>query len=597
MSSQPVAALDQKPWREITVDKAPYPPTMLADDELALLYWLGSEYYRGEGEIIDAGCFLGGSSFALASGVKANKHVSDDQKAGRVHTYDLFVVDDMEGHEGYLNAFPDVKEGESFVHIFERFQEPHREVIDLSAGDVMKTSWPADKDIEILFIDLAKAECINDFVVKTYFPHLVPGKSVVIQQDYLFCDLPWIHITMEVFRDYFRIIDDVPWASRVYILEKEIPKELIEGFDFAAIPFEKKVALFEQAQETVEGTQWAGQLHLAKTRLYINEGHEDKAPGMIAEVFTKYADSPARGCAPIFFADYFAKAAPFGFPEAFRSAELGLISQTSHEERLMLYALIAGIKPERALEIGRARGGSTVILASAVKHNGSGVLVSMDPNTWEEHKIHETLRSRLIEEGVIFLDAYSPAANGEAVAKAGGLFDFVFIDGDHSYEGCLRDIVGCLDFIKPGTFIVLHDAHYGGVQDAVAESISKHPIANCGSLCSGYFAGFAHHLYKGKPSFYSGLQLLQYRPEGYVIPGEPAGPEAAPEPAPPAADPGVAKAAADAEKKLRALTKTNKGLQSKIKQLEKDLKRMDDRRFGKKLKRSFKKRFGGGDDK
>ncbi|CAN5276966.1 hypothetical protein BH23VER1_BH23VER1_20010 [soil metagenome] len=592
MSSQPVPSLQHKPWREIQVDKDPYPPTMLADDELALLYWLGSEYWRGEGEIIDAGCFLGGSTFALASGAKANPHVPETAKNGRVHTYDLFIVDSFEGHEGYLSAFPDVREGESFSHVFERFQAPHREVIDLHEGDVTKTTWPDEKDIEILFIDLAKTAEINDFVVKTYFPRLVPGKSVVIQQDYLFCDLPWIHITMEILRDYFRIIDDVPWASRVYLLEKPIPQEVIDGFDYRSIPFEKKLALFEQAQVTVKGTQWEGQLHLAKTRLHIMEGHADKAPAMIAEVFTKYADSPARSCAPMFFPEFFAMAEPFGFPEAFRAPDLSLISQTSHEERLLLYALVAGLKPDRLLEIGRARGGSTVVLASAVSHNGKGTLVSMDPNTWEEHKIHETLRARLIDRGVIFLDAYSPAANGEAVAKAGGLFDFVFIDGDHSYDGCLRDILGAIPFVKPGTFFVLHDAHFGGVQDAVAQAMREHPLADCGSLCSGYFAGFAHQLYNGKPSFYSGLQLLQFRPDSAP---DRAGAQMAAQPAADAPAPAIARAAKDdAEAKLRSLTKSNKTLESKIKQLEKDLKRMDERRFGNKLKRSLRKRLGGG---
>lgn len=46
--------------------------------------------------------------------------------------------------------------------------------------------------------------------------------------------------------------------------------------------------------------------------------------------------------------------------------------------------------------------------------------------------------------------------------------DFVFIDGDHSYEGCKRDIIAWLPKMKPNSIIAGHD--YGwtpGIQKAV----------------------------------------------------------------------------------------------------------------------------------
>jgi hypothetical protein len=38
--------------------------SMLTLDEKQFLYWLTSEYFSGIGAIIDAGCFIGGSTLA-----------------------------------------------------------------------------------------------------------------------------------------------------------------------------------------------------------------------------------------------------------------------------------------------------------------------------------------------------------------------------------------------------------------------------------------------------------------------------------------------------------------------------------------------------
>jgi hypothetical protein len=38
-----------------------------------------------------------------------------------------------------------------------------------------------------------------------------------------------------------------------------------------------------------------------------------------------------------------------------------------------------------------------------------------------------------------------------------GKLDFVFIDGDHSYEGCSRDIEAWLPKVKPGGWLMGHD--------------------------------------------------------------------------------------------------------------------------------------------
>lgn len=51
-----------------------------------------------------------------------------------------------------------------------------------------------------------------------------------------------------------------------------------------------------------------------------------------------------------------------------------------------------------------------------------------------------------------------------------GTVDFVFVDGDHSYEGCLADIKAWLPKLKPGGVMAGHDKHLDGVPRAIRET-------------------------------------------------------------------------------------------------------------------------------
>ena len=66
MVEEPLRRLIRRPWRDLTLPSdAVGIPTMLSKDERRLLYGLAREHASGEGAIVDAGCFLGGSTAAL----------------------------------------------------------------------------------------------------------------------------------------------------------------------------------------------------------------------------------------------------------------------------------------------------------------------------------------------------------------------------------------------------------------------------------------------------------------------------------------------------------------------------------------------------
>lgn len=198
--------------------------TMLSAQELELLYTLGCERYTGRGEIIDGGAFLGGSTLALASGLRDNPRAFDKQ--GRVHSYDRFISDIFVPR--FIQGYP---EGTSTRPYYEGVIAEVASHVTVHEGDITTMPWSHDRDIEILFIDVAKSWEINDFVLHQFFPRLIPGVSTVIQQDYHWPHTPWLSITMELLADHVTYLGSMPWATAYYRWDRaletgELPAKL-----------------------------------------------------------------------------------------------------------------------------------------------------------------------------------------------------------------------------------------------------------------------------------------------------------------------------------------------------------------------------------
>lgn len=258
---------EHPPWRDHRADLGHRPPTMLSEQEIQLLHYLAQHHYRGHGEIIDAGCFLGGSSHALACGLRDN--AGRFYKEKRIHSYDRFIVEDWEANLSYITQYPELKGVRNFRKNYEGYLQELAEFVHLHPGDLMEARWNASP-VEILFIDVAKTAALNDFIIHQFFPCLIPGHSVVVHQDYLWDDLPWIHISMEHFRDHFTRIDSLPWASNVYLCTKAIPAEVAQEFCYAQIPFTRKAEMLDEA---IRGTipEFRHRVARIKPKLYRYE--------------------------------------------------------------------------------------------------------------------------------------------------------------------------------------------------------------------------------------------------------------------------------------------------------------------------------------
>jgi hypothetical protein len=240
--------LRRRPWRRARVPAAVLTyPSMLYEQELSLLFRVARDS-RGAGEIVDAGCFLGGSTFALASGLAANRRPAAAHPRV-IHSYDLFRLDALTKAQ-YEHLLGDTEVGDSLRPRFDELLGSFRERVIVHEGDIREQSW-SGAPVEILFLDICKSWDLNDHVVKQFFPSLLPDRSTLIQQDFVHEWLPFIPVTMGLMADAFKFAGFVPPSTALFvptrhIAAEEIPADLkhelsperqLECFDRACSPF------------------------------------------------------------------------------------------------------------------------------------------------------------------------------------------------------------------------------------------------------------------------------------------------------------------------------------------------------------------------
>ena len=173
-------------------------------------------------------------------------------------------------------------------------------------------------------------------------------------------------------------------------------------------------------------------------------------------------------------------------------------------EKVMLHALVRGLRPRRVLEIGTHRGGSTMIICAALDEIGAGVIACVDPNPVVEPQDWERVAHR-----ATMIVGSSPDVLHEASEIARGRFDFVLIDGDHTYEGVRRDIEGALPVLEPDSHLLFHDSHYWQIKQAIDDSLrASSGLLDCGTLSREGAYEERHEL--GHPVIWGGLRLLNF---------------------------------------------------------------------------------------
>ncbi|MEM7188644.1 MAG: class I SAM-dependent methyltransferase [Pseudomonadota bacterium] len=220
----PPAPFDAQPWLDpefAVPPDAEAVPTMLSEEEVQLLYWLTAAYATGAGAVCDLGSFAGGSTARMAAGMAKAGHI------GLLHAYDNFTIQEKQKADYLYAAGIAPFEGRDMLHAVKQLLSPWKAFTRLHQGDIRQTNWTGGP-IEILFIDAGKTPFTADVIAREFMPHLIPGRSVIVQQDYLHWRQPWIPVQMELLCP---IVQPVAWCRRgsiVFQVTGEITPEVLK---------------------------------------------------------------------------------------------------------------------------------------------------------------------------------------------------------------------------------------------------------------------------------------------------------------------------------------------------------------------------------
>jgi predicted O-methyltransferase YrrM len=146
------------------------------------------------------------------------------------------------------------------------------------------------------------------------------------------------------------------------------------------------------------------------------------------------------------------------------------------DEAALLYRLASRLPAgSTAVEIGRFKGGSTVLIASALPDGAH--LYSYDlhaavetdvPGAHLDDELRTVLARYGLERRVDLV-----VGNSHAVSHPPGELALLFVDGDHRYEGVRADWLHWREQIAPGGHLLFHDAVETGGYSTSSEGVVR----------------------------------------------------------------------------------------------------------------------------
>lgn len=169
----------------------------------------------------------------------------------------------------------------------------------------------------------------------------------------------------------------------------------------------------------------------------------------------------------------------------------GIHTYCTADELIVLHKLATLLPPNAVcVEIGSYIGASSLVIAKGLWHKG--MLHCIDPwindamsegnwDTYEEFMYNtRSVRKRIVLHRAFSYDAVNEFKNDSV--------DFIFIDGDHSYDAVKRDVINWLPKVKSGGVIAMHDIGWDcGVLPVINELVENN-VRNSQKLPNLYWA-------------------------------------------------------------------------------------------------------------
>ncbi len=131
--------------------------------------------------------------------------------------------------------------------------------------------------------------------------------------------------------------------------------------------------------------------------------------------------------------------------------------QMDFDEAAYLFSLARSLPSCRILEIGRYRGGSTLLFAVAIDANSK--LTSID--NLAKIGCDDNALINVFKKAGFLNKVELIVKDSTAIETKPNSYDILFIDGDHTYEGAMKDYEHWKYAVKPGGHLLFHDAAYG----------------------------------------------------------------------------------------------------------------------------------------
>lgn len=133
--------------------------------------------------------------------------------------------------------------------------------------------------------------------------------------------------------------------------------------------------------------------------------------------------------------------------------EGGIHLQQNVNEIADLIMFLDDNKPyKNFLEVGSAAGGNTFILNNYFKFKKVAVIDDNKHEKW-------SLRNDILKD-IKYYEYIGDSQSNEAnkwVKDLDLMFDIIFIDADHSYEGVKKDTYNYIEFLNIGGYVIYHD--------------------------------------------------------------------------------------------------------------------------------------------
>jgi len=169
-------------------------------------------------------------------------------------------------------------------------------MIDVRRGDITTVGYEHDLPIEILSLDVAKSPALMLAIANDFFTRLVPERSLVLNQDYIFPHQPWIPIAMELLADCFETVYEPPSETTlVQVLVRPITRDLVRerlgvtGKDFFRL---ENVGLLASAGAKLKHRMNQCALRLAQCYAYSECGRTRTAQNVALSVLREYNLAP-----------------------------------------------------------------------------------------------------------------------------------------------------------------------------------------------------------------------------------------------------------------------------------------------------------------